>query len=255
MRFYYRIFVLSMVIGVGISGGCGKDRAKEFFAEQERLEQEKQTPPPPDSPTVSELDLKKLLEPKPKVDPSIPPPKLVDIRTLEEKFPDGKLRIRRTVKYFSDNSTVNHGPYTEWHPNGQKFCEGRYEDGKRVGEWTYYYEDGSKAKMGTYKDGQLDGLWTYWSQGQPDKPIRQEEYRAGQRHGKWITWNEQGQKIREETYAHNQLEGPVTEWYPNGQMKIQVHYKQGLPDGKVITWDEQGRKISERTFRAGQPLP
>ncbi len=250
-----RILVLSMAIGLWASGGCGKDQAKEFFAEQERLEQEKQKQTASSPPTTLEVDLKKLLEPKPKSDPAIPPPKLVDIRTLEEKFPDGTLRIRRTVKYFSDNSTVNHGPYIEWHPNGQTFCEGRYEDGKRVGEWIYYYEDGAKAKMGTYKDGQLDGQWTYWAPGQPDKPIRQEQYRAGQRHGKWIYWNEQGQKLREETYLQNQLDGPVTEWYPNGQMKSQVHYKHGQFDGKAISWDEQGRKISERTFRAGQPLP
>jgi len=230
--------------------GCGKDRAKEFFTEQERQEQEKPKPPA----TAPEVDLKTLLEPSPKTDPSIPPPKFVDVRTLRETFPDGKLRMERTVKYFSDASTVNHGPYTEWHPNGQKFCEGRYEDGKRIGEWTYYYEDGAKAKMGTYKEGQLDGVWTYWIPGHPDKPSRQEQYRAGQRHGQWIYWNPEGQKVREENYVQNQLDGPVIEWYPNGQMKSQLHYQQGRLDGKVTTWDEQGRKLSERVFRAGQPV-
>ncbi|HPP52728.1 MAG TPA: hypothetical protein PK777_07255, partial [Thermoguttaceae bacterium] len=190
--------------------GCGKDRAEEFFAEQERQEQEKEKTTTSPTAAGPEVDLKNLLTPKPKADPSIPPPKLVDVRTLRDTFPNGKVRIERTVKYFSDASTVNHGLYTEWHPNGQKFCEGKYEDGRRVGEWVYYYEDGAKAKMGTYKDGQLDGVWTYWRPGQPDKPIRQEEYQAGQRHGKWIYWNEQGQKLREETYVQNQLDGPVT---------------------------------------------
>jgi|YNPBryunderm2012_1023409.scaffolds.fasta_scaffold00092_15 antitoxin component YwqK of YwqJK toxin-antitoxin module len=251
-----RLLVAGLAIELVVGWGCGKDRAKEFFAEQERLEQEKQKPASSDSASSRpDWDLKELLEPKPKTDPSIPPPKLVDIRTLEEKFPDGKLRVRKTVKFFSDNSTIPHGPYTEWHPNGQKFCEGSYEDGKRVGQWTYYYEDGSKAKQGTYKDGQLDGRWTYWAPSRPQQPIRQEEYQAGQRHGTWIYWNEQGQKVREETYAQNQLHGPCTEWYPNGQMKTQAHYKQGRLDGKLITWDEQGRKLSERSFRAGQPLP
>lgn len=236
-----------------LSSGCGKDRAKDFFIEQERQEQEKEKQK--GSSTTSsaqEVDLKKLLEVQPKTDPSIPPPKLVDVRTVRETFPDQKIRVQRTVKYFSDNSMVNHGPYTEWHPNGQKFCEGRYEDGKRIGQWVYYYEDGTKAKMGTYQDGQLDGVWTYWAAGQSDKPVRQEQYRAGRRHGQWLYWNEQGQKVREENYADNQIEGPVIEWYPNGQMKSQIHYKQGRPDGKAISWDEQGRKLSERTFRTGQ---
>jgi len=250
-----RLWLLGLAIGLVVSGGCGRDRAQEFFAEQERLEREKPKPLPATVPSAPDLDMKKLLAPNQKTDFSIPPPKLVDVRRLEEKFPDGKIRLQRTVKYFSDASTVNHGPYTEWHPNGQKFCEGRYEDGRRVGEWIYYYEDGTKAKMGTYKDGQLEGRWTYWAQGRPEQPIRQEEYQAGHRHGTWIYWNEQGQKLREENYAQNRLDGPVTEWYPNGQMKTQANYKQGLLDGKLITWDEQGRKLSERSFRAGQPLP
>lgn len=232
----------------GFLAGCGRDRAAEFFDEQERQEREKAEGTKP-APAAPEVDLKTLITPKPVQDDSIPPPILVDVRTLREDYQDGTIRVERSVRYFSDGSTVNHGPYTAWHPNGKKHYEGRYEDGKRVGEWTYYMDDGVKTKSGTYKDGQLDGVWTFWLPGKPEQLSRREEYRKGARHGKWTYWDAEGRKLREESYAANEPDGEWTEWHPNGKPKSQVHFKQGKRDGKAVTWDEQGRKTSEMLFR------
>jgi antitoxin component YwqK of YwqJK toxin-antitoxin module len=35
-----------------------------------------------------------------------------------------------------------HGPFAEYHPNGSKAAEGRYEVGQKVGEWRYWSADG-----------------------------------------------------------------------------------------------------------------
>lgn len=216
--------VLGGLVAVTCIAGCGGDRAKEFFEEQERQEREA-TEGKPSRPTGPEVDLNTLLRPKPKLDDSIPPPKYVDTRELRENHANGTVSVARSVKFFSDGSSVNHGPYTEWHPNGKKYLEGRYEDGKREGEWTSYWEDGAKAKSGTYKNGLPDGAWTYW--------------------------DEQGKKKREEHYVKGDQDGEYTEWYPDGKLKAQMHFKQGKPDGKAVTWNEQGQKTVERVYRNG----
>ena len=37
----------------------------------------------------------------------------------------------------SDDQLVNHGEYTEYYPNGQKFAEGNYDNGVHDGTWSY----------------------------------------------------------------------------------------------------------------------
>lgn len=52
---------------------------------------------------------------------------------------------------------VRHGPFTEWHANGQKSVEGRYDRGKQVGRWTYWDEAGRKTGEREYRDGAVIG--------------------------------------------------------------------------------------------------
>ena len=56
--------------------------------------------------------------------PPVPPPVVVTPGKLAEKYEDGTVRIEREVLKMSDDQIVNHGEYTEYYPNGQKFAEG-----------------------------------------------------------------------------------------------------------------------------------
>ena len=218
------IVVGSLALALLLSAGCGRDRGQEYFDEQEKKEQAKADP---DSASQGpDIDLAELMAPRHKPDDGIPPPKLVDIREIREDYPDGTIRVACSAKYFSDGSTVRHGPCTGWHPNGKKFEEGRYEDGKRIGEWTFYSDDGKKAKNGSYKKGEVcDGVWTYW---RPDgTKQREESYLNGIRHGPWTRWHASGQKAAEENYVNGKL------------------------DGKRIAWDKDGKKTSELVYRNG----
>ena len=42
------------------------------------------------------------------------------------------------------------GPFTTYHPNGNKRCEGNCDDGTPIGKWTYYNDDGSIRKVEEY---------------------------------------------------------------------------------------------------------
>ncbi len=57
----------------------------------------------------------------------------------------------------SNGMVIRHGPFKEWHPNGQRSVEGQYDHGKQVGRWTYWDENGKKTADRQYKDGQLIG--------------------------------------------------------------------------------------------------
>lgn len=215
-----------LALALLLPAGCGKDRATKYFESLEKKQEAKEQDKA-DSGTAArqpEIDLKALTAPKKKPDDGVPPPKLVDIREVREERPD-QTRVAASVKYFSDASTIKHGPYTEWYPNGKKFKEGRYEDGKQVGEWVTYSNDGKKAKSGAYKDGVCDGVWTFW---RPDgSKQRQESYRNRDRDGAWIVWHANGQKASEANYVKGKL------------------------DGRVFTWDKDGKKTSETVFRNG----
>ena len=59
-----------------------------------------------------------------------------------------------------------HGPWVEYHENGQVWLKGIYKDGKLDGPWVGYNENGQLESKGTYKDGKMDGPWVgYWSNG------------------------------------------------------------------------------------------
>ena len=48
-----------------------------------------------------------------------------------------------------------HGPYVQYHNNGQLWTKGTYKDGKREGPWVFYYSNGQLLQKETYKDGKL----------------------------------------------------------------------------------------------------
>lgn len=202
----------AVLLAALVLAGCGKDKAKEYFdAEEAKEKAQKEETSPAKQP---ELDLESLIGAEKKKDDGIPPPVFVDVREATTKFDDGTPKVVCSVKYFSDGSTIRHGKYVEWYPNGKKFKEGQYEDGKKVGQWTVYFDDGKKAKSGTYKNDACDGVWTYWS---PDgNKQREESYRQGVRHGAWIRWHPNGQKASECTYTDGKRDGKETRWDKDG---------------------------------------
>jgi antitoxin component YwqK of YwqJK toxin-antitoxin module len=205
----------------------------------------------------------------------VPAPKLVDQITIEELYPNKKVMVRRQVKHFSDNSTINHGLFSSFYLSDAKFEEGNYIDGKKDGPWKLWHENGQLAKTENYVNGQLDGQWSTVN----DKGVRQSDvsFKAGKRDGKWVTYGDDGKQIREQQeYRDGKLNGtsnswsadgkkltemhfengqPVglqQEWFPNGQLSRQVEYKDGKFNGKLIRWNDKGEKLLEEEYVDGK---
>jgi antitoxin component YwqK of YwqJK toxin-antitoxin module len=83
-----------------------------------------------------------------------------------------------------------HGPWSSWHPNGQRQLEGTYDHDLQVGLFTWWHANGQKNLEGRFIKGKQDGPWVWWyDNGQ--KSI-QGEYAKGNPTGRWTWWDEDG---------------------------------------------------------------
>ena len=118
-------------------------------------------------------------------EPETPPPAaLVEKRVDTDKYPNGKIRYERQIAHYSDNHFVADGFYREFYPNGEKFVEGQYKDGRQDGEWTYYHDNGKVQRTVNYTNGQPDGSWEVFNA--DGTVVAKRGYKDGKRDGTWI---------------------------------------------------------------------
>ena len=108
----------------------------------------------------------------------------------------------QNIFVFPNETTPYTGIYLCKYDNGQQEKEGRYKDGRLIGQWTVWYESGEKQSETNYKNGKLDGKSTWW--------------------------NKKGQKVRQKNYKNGKLDGKLIEWFQfNGEIKREENYKNG----------------------------
>jgi antitoxin component YwqK of YwqJK toxin-antitoxin module len=168
-----------------------------------------------------------------------------------ENYASGDVKVRRQVNVLSDETWINHGQFVEYYKNGQKFAEGRYENGARIGEWTYWYEDGKPCKTVQYRDGVPHGAWTVHRPDGTRSATRQ--YVRGEPHGIWTQFAKDGETvIKEETYENGLAHGEWVERFESGKPRSEGHYERGKRHGKYTEWDEQGKVVREMSFKEGR---
>ncbi len=87
---------------------------------------------------------------------------------------------------------IQHGPFVQYHPNGQMKVKGAYEHGKLVGTLESWHSNGQLASSGTYENGTQNGKWVWWHENGMRKAMA--TYSKG-RDQNVMAWNEQGQRI------------------------------------------------------------
>ena len=102
----------------------------------------------------------------------------------------------KPADYQPVGSRIQHGPAFAWHDNNQMKMKGRYNQGKRVGEFVWWHANGQKQLVGSYAD---DGL----------------------KSGTWIWWHDNGQKSIEGRYENDIPVGRWTWWEENGSIQDQ----------------------------------
>jgi antitoxin component YwqK of YwqJK toxin-antitoxin module len=180
------------------------------------------------------------------------PPTIVKREVLDDPYPDSKqLRVQRQVAKYSDNHYESDGFYREFHPNGKKFIEGQFKQGRREGEWTYTFDNDQPNRMVTYQNGQLHGEWEVY---RADGTLASKQsFENGLRHGTWITYDSTGkQPLAEQKYDKGKFEGVWKVWYPNGKLRQQLSFKAGLQHGPSAQWKDDGSPASEANWVDGK---
>ena len=119
-------------------------------------------------------------------------------------------------------------PYTgksyKLHPNGQKYTETNYKDGKEDGLYVMWFENGQKYTEGNYKDGKAVGLH--------------------------VNWYENGQKMLEQNFKEEEgknfpiPDGLEVGWHENGQKKLEQKWKEGnVVKGSEKFWNSKGEPV------------
>ncbi len=112
------------------------------------------------------------------------------VEEIAEDWPDGTPRVRKHILHMPDGTSVEHGTFIRWHPNGNREYQGEYERGKKVGRHVHYHMNGRMWIESYYEDGERQGFSRQWDE---QGNLRKEEsYEKGVPHGTWTTWNAKG---------------------------------------------------------------
>lgn len=179
------------------------------------------------------------------------PPSMISREVFTERFENGKPRVERQVAKFSDDHFESDGFYREFYPNGQKFLEGQFRQGRREGDWTYSFDNGQVNRMVSYQNGQLNGQWEVY---RADGTLAaKKEFENGLRNGTWMTYDATGkQPTAEQHFVKGKTDGVWKSWFPNGKLRLQISIKDGLRHGPTLQWKEDGSPEIESNWVDGK---
>jgi len=85
-----------------------------------------------------------------------------------------------------------------YHPNGEVYFKGEYKDQKKNGLWTSFYPDGGKWSETVFKEGKTHGKTISWHKN--GEKHFEGFYTNGKPSGHWIFYDQEGNKTYEKDY-------------------------------------------------------
>lgn len=168
-----------------------------------------------------------------------------------------KGNIVSTVNYIDGNLW---GEFKDYHPNGVLASEGAYDEfGKQTGEWSTYYADSIMESSGRFQRGRKVGQWRYYHDNgtlsikeeysvegdELIESVRFDEY--GVMHN--IKEYTDGRLRRELITAQDTLLGSKEVWYyPNGNKEMEGYKRGNHYVGQWNFWYSSGSKYAEGGF-------
>lgn len=163
--------------------------------------------------------------------------------TIQERYPDGKVKVERGVRQDRLQNYLNHGPWRMWDQQGRLVVEGLYRDGQAEGQWTRWYAaDGaemfSQSPFNLYQ-----------------APFASRAtFRTGKLKGHWIITDQNERKICDWNFVDGRRDGKSSWWYPNGNPMREINYVAGQVHGELLEWDEGGKLVTRVEYEDGRRL-
>ena len=122
--------------------------------------------------------------------------------------------------------------------------EGRWSDGRRVGQWQAWHENGQPWVQGEYDNNeQAQGTWQYYDpQG---RPCGRAQFQ-GIKIGEWTEWNLQGDTIGHGSYVEGKQDGLWSFQNSSGQTVLELTFQQGVIDGPAVIHQPHRIELSHR---------
>ncbi len=160
---------------------------------------------------------------------------------INERYPNRKVKVSRSVVQTSTSDYINHGPWRYWDPNGALIAEGTYRFGKRHGVWTRQHlrSDSVLFKTASFNEAKAPF-------------ISQAEFRDGQLDGTWVISDANGTALVRWQFSTGQRRGEQMWYYPDGKVLQSFVYKDGLADGPMIIRNSDGQIVDQIEFEGGR---
>ncbi len=180
----------------------------------------------------------------PEVNISAPiPAEVPQTDLVQERYPNGSLKIAREVTQDSEGNFINHGTWKEWNLQGELIAEGEYRHGVRHGVWRRVLKANESPLFSTPPYNQFRGPF-----------ISEAPLQNGKLHGVWTISDAQGRKISEIEFANGLRNGVATWYHANGRKMQQITFRDGVAVDDILTWRPDGSLAAKEEYRDGRKV-
>lgn len=165
------------------------------------------------------------------------------VEVVQERFPDGKVKIRREMCLDSLGNYILHGEWRMWDTNGNEVAAGEFQNGQRHGVWTRQLAARDAEMLTTSPYNEFQAPFT-----------SQATFKDGKLHGKWIILDSQKRIVSEFEFVDGLRDGRSSWNYVSGKKMKQIDFRKGLIDGKMVGWDPNAKVIADDVYQEGRKL-
>lgn len=165
------------------------------------------------------------------------------VEVVQERYPDGKVKIRREMTLDSVGNYILHGEWKMWDPQGVEIASGEFQNGQRHGAWMRLLNARDAELFATRPYNEFQAPFT-----------SQASFKEGQLHGKWTIIDSQKRVVSEISFVDGQRDGLAIWNYASGKKMKQIDYRKGVIDGKLIAWDANAKVIADEVYQEGRKL-
>lgn len=171
------------------------------------------------------------------------PAEAPDSELVQERFPNGSLKIAREVTQDGHGNFINHGSWKEWNIQGELIAEGEFRRGARHGAWRRVLRANESPLFSTTPYSQYKGPF-----------VSEVNLNEGRLEGVWTISDAQGHKISEIEFAQGQRHGVSSWWHANSRKMQQITFRNGVAVDEILTWRADGSLAAKEEFRDGRKI-
>ncbi len=165
------------------------------------------------------------------------------VEVIRERYPDGKVKVEREVTTDADGNYVNHGAWRMWNELGGLIGEGRYENGRRTGQWSRWFSRGEAPLLDKHPFDEFDAPF-----------VSRATFAAGELEGEWVVADAQGRKCSSVIFRHGKRDGTATLWQLDGEVCREATFRNGVAVGDVRERNSDGQLVTIATYVDGHQL-